>query len=105
MVLSIERTNTLFISSKRKHNSQTTCIPTSSVLIDRNELEEVENAKLVGVFIDSTPLWKKQVAHVKQCVFFKLSLLRRICKYVPFETRILFYNYYIKPIIEYCCIV
>ena len=35
----------------------------------------------------------------------KLSLLPKIRKYLLFETRILFYNYYIKPIIEYCCIV
>ena len=103
MVLGNEKTNTLFISSKRKHNSQTTCIPTSSVIIDQNELEEVENAKFLGVFIDSTLSWKKQVAHLKQCVSFKLWLLRRIRKYPPFETWILFYNYYIKPIIEYCC--
>ena len=41
---------------------------------------------------------KKQVAHVKQCVSFKLSLLLRLRKYLPFE--ILFYNYHIKPIIE-----
>ena len=66
---------------------------------------EVENAKLLGVFVDSTLSWKKQIAHVKQCVSFKLSLLRRIRKYLPFETRILFYNFYIKPVIEYCCIV
>ena len=47
----IEKTNTLFISSKHKHNSQTTCIPTSSVMIDQNILEKVENAKLLGVFL------------------------------------------------------
>ena len=85
--------------------SQTTCIPTSSVMIDQNELEEVENAKLLGVFIDSTLSWKKQVAQVKQCVSFKLSLLCRIRKYLPLKTRIIFYNYYLNPIIEYCCIV
>ena len=33
---------------------------------------------------------KKQVARVKQCVSFKLSLLRRIRKYLLLETRILF---------------
>ena len=93
MILSIEKTNTLFMSSKHKHNSQTTCIPTSSVIIDQNELVEVENDKLSGVFIDSTLSWTKQVAHVKQCVSFKLSLLRRIREYLPIETQILFYNY------------
>ena len=105
MVLSIGKTNTLFTSSKHKHNSQITCIPTSSVMIDQYELEEVEKAKLLGVFIDSTLSWKKQVAHVKQCVSFKLSLLCRIHKYLPFKNRVLFYNHYIKPIIEYCSIV
>ena len=38
---------------------------------------------------------KKQIAHVKQCASFKLSLLHRIRKYLPFVTRILFYNFYI----------
>ena len=98
MVLSIEKTNTLFISSK--HKSLDTCIPTSSVMIDQNLLEEVESAKLLGVFVDSTLSWKKQIAHVKQ-----LSLLRRLRIHLPFETWILFYIYYIKPIIEYYCIV
>ena len=74
-------------------------------MIDQNKLGEVENAKLLGDFVDSTLSRKKQVALVKQCVSFKLSLLCRIRKYLPFETRILFYNYYIKPIIEYCCTV
>ena len=62
-------------------------------MIDHNKLEEVENAKLLGVFVDSTR------------VSFKLSLLRRIRKYLRFETQILLYNFYIKPIIEYCCMV
>ena len=65
MFLSIEKTNTIFISSKHKHNSQTTCIPTSSVMIDQNELEEVEKAKFLGVFIDSTLSWKKTSSSCK----------------------------------------
>ena len=57
MVPSIKKTNTLFISSK--HKSLVTCIPTSSVIIDQNKLEEVENVKLFGVFVDSSLSWKK----------------------------------------------
>ena len=44
MVLSIGKENTLFISSKHNYTSQTIFIPTSLVVIDQNELEEVENA-------------------------------------------------------------
>ena len=68
-----KRQNTLFISSE--HKSLLTCIPTSSVMIDQIKLEDVENAKLLGVFVDSTLSRKKQIAHIKQCVPFKLSLL------------------------------
>ena len=52
----IEKTNNLFISSKQRHNSQVTCITISSVMIDQNKLEDVENAKLLGAFVDSTLL-------------------------------------------------
>ena len=90
MVLSNEKTNTLFVSSK--HKSLVTCIPTSSVMFAQNKLEEVENAKLLGVFVDSTLSWEKQIAHFS----FKLSLLRGIRKYRPFKTRVLFYNFYIN---------
>ena len=35
-------------------------------MIDHNKLEEVENAKLLGVFVESCTLsWKKQVDRVK----------------------------------------
>ena len=68
MVLSIEKTNTLCISSK--HKFLVTCIPTSSVMIDQNILEEVENAKLLGVFVDSTLPWKKTNCSCKtMCLF------------------------------------
>ena len=104
MVLSIEKTNTLYICSKQKHEKQA-ADNANLVKIGEHELDEVENAKLLGVFIDNTLSWEKQIGQVKKNVSYKLSLLRRIRKYLPFETRILFYNYYIKPIIEYCCII
>ena len=79
MVLSIEKTNTLFISSK--HKSLDTCIPTSLVMIDQNILEEVENAKLLGVFVDSTLSWKKTfsvdyayISHLKLAFYFTIII-------------------------------
>ena len=40
---------------------------------------------------------------VKQSVVLKLSILRKLRKYLSADLRILYYNYYIKPHFEYCC--
>ena len=43
-----------------------------------------------------------QVAQVKKCTSYRLFLFRTIRKYLPLETRIKYYDYYVKPLIEYC---
>ena len=43
-----------------------------------------------------------QVAQVKKCTSYRLFLFRKISKYLPLETRIKCYDYYVKPLIEYC---
>ena len=40
---------------------------------------------------------------VKQAIAFKLSLFIKNKQYLPTKIRILYYNYYIKPHLEYCC--
>ena len=42
------------------------------------------------------------VARVKKCTSYRLFLFRTIRKYLPLETRIKYYYYYVKPFIEYC---
>ena len=43
-----------------------------------------------------------QVAQVEKCTSYRLFLFRKISKYLPLETRIKCYDYYVKPLIEYC---
>ena len=58
---------------------------------------------LCGVIIDSSLSWKAQIQKVRHSILFKLSILRKIRKYLPTGIRILYYNYYIKPHLLYCC--
>ena len=44
----------------------------------------------------------RKVAQVKKCTSYRLFLFRTIRKYLPLETRIKYYDYYVKPLIEYC---
>ena len=55
------------------------------------------------MIIDNNLTWHNQIKKVKQTIAFKLSILRKIRRYLPTTTRMLYYNYYIKPHLEYCC--
>ena len=74
-----------------------------TLLIDNTPIEQISNTKLLVIHIDSSLIWDVQVSHVKKIVIYKLFLLKRIRHFPPKDTRILFYNFYIKPYLEYCC--
>ena len=48
---------------------------------------------------DKNLTWHSQVKKVKN----KLPIFRKIKQYLPTKMRILYYNYYIKLQLEYCC--
>ena len=73
-----------------------------NVKISNTIIDEVRSTKLLGVNVDNTLSRGMQVAQVKKCTSYRLFLLRKNRKYLPLETRIKFYDYYVKPLIEYC---
>ena len=52
--------------------------------------------------MDNTLSWTMQVAQVKKCTSYRLFHFRKIRKYLPLEPRLKYYDYYFKPLIEYC---
>jgi hypothetical protein len=66
------------------------------------QLENVSSEKSLGVIIDSNLNWKEQVQKLYTSVNRSLALLRRIKRFLPQKTRILFYNGYILSIMQYC---
>ena len=102
MVLSIEKTKTLFISNREKSVQINTYCNSANVKIGNTIIDEVNSTKLLGVNVDNTLSWTMQVAQVKKCTSHRLFLFRTIRKYLLLETRIKYYDYYVKPLIEYC---
>ena len=102
MVLSIEKTKTLFISNREKSVQINTNCNLANVKIGNTIIAEVNSTKLLGVNVDNTLSWTMQVAQVKKRTCYRLFLFRTIRKYLPLETRIKYYDYYVKPLIEYC---
>ena len=103
MKMSIEKTKILLIGSRQKLNRISESEKYIKLLIDNTPIEQISNTKLLGIHIDSSLTWDVQVSHVKKIVIYKLFLLKRILHFLPKDTLILFYNFYIKPYLEYCC--
>ena len=103
--MSIEKTKIMLIGSRQKLNRISESEKYIKLLIDNTPIEQISNTKLLGIYIDSSLTWNVQVSHVKKIVIYKLFLLKRIRHFLPKpkDTRILFYNFYIKPYLEYCC--
>lgn len=102
MVLSVEKTKVMLMGGKHKLNSipnSTNCL---NIKAQDRKIEQVQNERLLGVQIDNHLSWDEQVKKVKRTCLFKLSLLRKIRNYLPLNVRKMFFNYYIKPHLDYC---
>ena len=75
---------------------------TLSINVNGNDLENVENEKLLGVHLDPHLSFNKHVDSVCRSITSKLALLRRIKRFLPIQYRKLYYNAYILPCIDYC---
>ena len=85
MVLSIEKTKTLFISNREKSVQINTNCNLADVKIGNTIIDEVNSTKLLGVNVDNTLSWTMQVAQVKKCTSYRLFLFRTIRKYLPLK--------------------
>ena len=103
MALSFEKTKAMLILSKAKESRLTETEIDINININGTQIKNTKQEKLLGVLIDNNLTWHSQVKKVKQTIAFMLSILRKIRHYLPAKTRILYYNYYIKPHLQYCC--
>ncbi len=102
MVINTKKTNTMLLGTKQKLKT----IPNSSnclnIEIKGKQITQVKIERLLGVQIDNSLTWDQQILKVKRTILFKLSILRKIKRYLPLDIRKMFYSYYIKPHIHYC---
>ena len=103
MALSFEKTKAMVILSKAKESRLAQTDIDINININGTQIKNTKQEKLLGVVIDNNLTWYSQVKKVKQTIAFKLSIFRKIRHCLPARTRILYYNYYIKPHLQYCC--
>ena len=102
MFINTNKTKCMVIGTKQKVLSQESEL---NLRIGSDILQNSVCEKLLGVKIDQNLSWKDQIDHICSIISSRIYLLSKIKKYLDTECRKLFYNGYILPIIDYCCIV
>ena len=104
MSLNVSKTRLMYISSRYKQQILANCDHDISICDSKIQVGSVE--KLLGVTISNTLCWDAHIDYlIKNCNSY-IFLLSRIK--VFFSSRrniILFYNSYILPHLDFCCII
>ena len=103
MALNAAKTKVMYIAPKSKSSSASDTLP--HLQLDSEILQVSSCEKLLGINIDNSLSWHTHVSNtLKRCNSY-LYLLSRIKHFLSIETRKLFYNAYIMPHLDYCCVV
>ena len=97
MILKGKKTKSMVIYSKRKH-----CDIKIQELLHNREIEEVTDAKLLGIYFDSFLKWEPHISYISKIISGRLYLLKRTRDYLPIEARKRYYNALIQPHLTYC---
>lgn len=76
-----------------------------SIPVNEHEIEIVNTQKHLGILIDKNLTWEEQISQVCQGVSRKLTLMKLLSKYVNQDSLKLYYNSYVLPIFDFCCII
>ena len=75
------------------------------LMINGVVLESVTDQKLLGIHIDNTLNWHLQIDNVCKKLITKIALLKKISYFLQFDMKLMFYNAYILPVMDYCSII
>ena len=104
MIPNTNKTKCMLIASwqKRLHLPQNEDL---CVLLNGIPLENITSKPLLGVTINHNLSWEDHINSTVSKINKNIALLRRIKRYLPLQTRKLFFNAHILPHMDYCSIV
>ena len=73
-----------------------------NIFINDIQLEQVTHGKLTDIHIDESLTCNLQVANITKIVEYKMFLFKSTRPFLPTQSRIQLYNYYVKSYLEYC---
>ncbi len=105
MLANASKTKTMLITTWQKRASLPEQDRILKVTLNYNQLDNVENDKLLGVHISNNLSWENHINSVLSKVNRNIPLLRRIKSYLTIDVRKMFFNANILPHLDYCTII
>lgn len=103
MSINVNKTKVMYISSKHKQNYIHESNP--CILYKTEQIFCSSEEKLLGITINNTLSWQSHIDNVLKKCNSLLHLLSRIKLFISIPVRKMFYNAYILPHLDYCCII
>ena len=75
---------------------------TRQIIIENNVLEQVDNTKFLGVYIDQHLTWKTHVNFIAAKISKSIELLNKAKYYLPSKSLLTLYYALIYPYLTYC---
>ena len=103
LLLNTDKTKVMLITSGQKRSQMRD--NTITLTYNNLDLKLTHSEKVLGVNIDENLVWNSHFQQVVKKVSSYLWLLSQLSRYLSIEDRLLFYNAYIKPQFDYCCVI
>ena len=100
MIINAVKTKSMIIGSSQK--LKTVKDKSLNLTVENTVIETVDNLKLLGLYIDKKLSWEHHINYICKTISQLLSILRKNKALLSQSSRILFYNGYISPHINYC---
>jgi hypothetical protein len=99
--LNIKKTNYIIFGNKKIPKS----LNQFQLSIDGNILEQVENTKFLGVYIDNKLNWSRHIEHVALKIAKSLGVMNRVRNVLPYSILLTLYHTLVYPYLTYCNII
>jgi hypothetical protein len=97
MALNPSKSTCMLLGTKNKLKSSDSLV----ITLNQIQLENVHYQNILGIIVDESIKWQVQLDKICSKLNSKLYLFNRISKYLTSETKKIYYNAYILPIIDY----
>ena len=97
MVINTAKTKCMLITTKQRRHH----LRNNQLAITLND-QQLQQHKVIGVDVDENLQWREHVTGIFKKVSKNLALFRRVKHFLPKWSKIMFYNAYIMPHLDYC---
>ena len=74
-----------------------------SICIGSDPIKRVRDTKILGVYIDESLTWSKQIEEIAKTITAGISALKRLGDFASRDVLVSVYNSLIMPHFDYCC--